>query len=111
MQYRRILRIPNLNKKFEWVLALFYHILVVGGVALTAAGSAKLQKTDQTADDMHKAERIVKVGMAVLTLSWIALVGWTGISFTGPRPRSDRVGNAGSTVSPFHILYYIPGWC
>ncbi|KAL5360644.1 hypothetical protein BJX96DRAFT_175497 [Aspergillus floccosus] len=55
-------RIQPIDKKMEWVFVLAYHMLVVAGVALTAAGSAKLQEHEQPFD---KAERMAKLLTAV----------------------------------------------
>lgn len=71
-------------------------MLVVAGVALTAAGSAKLQNHQQPID---KAEKTVKAGIAILAVSWGVLVGWAGLSFTAPRARNSTVARAGTVVS------------
>ncbi|KAJ5316744.1 hypothetical protein PENANT_c016G11537 [Penicillium antarcticum] len=90
----RIYRISGLDQKLEWALSLFYHIFVIGGVALTAAGSAKLQKHQQP---IEKAENIVKAGISILTICWAALVGGTFISFVTPA-RKSAGGRAGTTL-------------
>ena len=82
---RRIYRVAGLNQKLEWAFALFYHIFVVGGVALTAAGSAKLQSHEEPAE---KAEKIVKAGIAILTVCWVALVAATAITLIAPTKKS-----------------------
>ncbi|CAG8128627.1 unnamed protein product [Penicillium olsonii] len=81
----RIYRVAGLNQKLEWAFALFYHIFVVGGVALTAAGSAKLQSHEEPAE---KAEKIVKAGIAILTVCWVALVAATAITLIAPTKKS-----------------------
>lgn len=78
----RAYRIFGINKKLEWAQALFFHILVGAGVALAAAGSAKLQDHEQSTD---KAEKMIKVGIVILAICWGVLVGWTGLSFRAPR--------------------------
>lgn len=80
----------------EWVSALAYHMLVVAGVALTAAGSAKLQAHQEPID---KADKMVKAGISILTVAWVALVGWTGLSFYAPRGRNSQLAAAGTVVS------------
>lgn len=70
-------------------------MLVVAGVALTAAGSAKLEHHQQPID---KDESIVKAGIALLTVSWGVLAGWTAQSFTAPRA-THNVARAGTLVS------------
>lgn len=78
----RAYRIFGIDKKLEWAQALFFHTLVGAGVALAAAGSAKLQNHDQPID---KAEKMIKVGIVILAVSWGILVGWTGLSFRAPK--------------------------
>jgi hypothetical protein len=99
LTYSRIYRIPSLDQKLEWALSLVYHIFVVGGVALAAAGSAKLQKHQQP---VEKAESIVKAGIAILTICWAALVGGAIISFITPSTKS-AVGRGGTTVSSLYL--------
>ncbi|KAJ6049465.1 uncharacterized protein N7446_007204 [Penicillium canescens] len=89
----RIYRIACLDQKIEWALSLFYHIFVVGGVALTAAGSAKLQKHQQP---IEKAENIVKAGIVILAICWAALVPGTVFSFITPARK--RAGGRAGTV-------------
>ena len=94
----RAYRIFGIDKKLEWAQALFFHTLVGAGVALAAAGSAKLQNHDQPID---KAEKMIKVGIVILAVSWGILVGWTGLSFRAPKGDGPVV-RAGTTVrSPF----------
>lgn len=64
-------RIQPLHKKMEWVSVLAYHMLVVAGVALTAAGPVKLQEHKQPLD---KAAKIAKEGIAILAVAWGVLV-------------------------------------
>ncbi|EPS27172.1 hypothetical protein PDE_02115 [Penicillium oxalicum 114-2] len=91
----REFRIQHLDKKMEWVSALAYHMLVVAGVALTAAGSAKLQAHQEPID---KADKMVKAGISILTVAWVALVGWTGLSFHAPRGRNSQLAAAGTVL-------------
>ncbi|KAL4888818.1 integral membrane protein [Aspergillus ambiguus] len=91
----RCYRIQPLDKKMEWVSVLAYHMVVVAGVALTAAGSAKLQKHEQPID---KAEKIAKAGISILAVSWAVLVAWTGFSFIAPRGRNSSLTRAGTIL-------------
>ncbi|KAL2022921.1 hypothetical protein VTK56DRAFT_4136 [Thermocarpiscus australiensis] len=98
-------RIQPLDKKTEWTSVLAYHMLVVAGVALTAAGSAKLQEHKQPLD---KAEKMTKAGIAILTVAWGILVAWTGLSFTAPRGRNfslTRVGTVLLTAVAFSLVF------
>ena len=92
---RRIYRVYSINKKLEWVLALFFHFTVIAGVALTAAGSVKLQDQEQPID---KAQKMVRVGMAILAASWGMLVGLAGVTFFSQRARNPAIARAGTVV-------------
>lgn len=99
---RRIFRIQNINHKVEWAFALFYHIPVVVGVALTAAGSSKLQHHE----DPEKSLKTVKAGMAILVVSWAILVGWTGFTFTAPRAMNAKRDRVGTVVCCYFTLAF-----
>ena len=99
---RRIFRIQNINHKVEWAFALFYHIPVVVGVALTAAGSSKLQHHE----DPEKSLKTVKAGMAILVVSWAILVGWTGFTFTAPRAMNAKRDRVGTVVCCYFPLAF-----
>ncbi|KAJ5123971.1 uncharacterized protein N7515_007796 [Penicillium bovifimosum] len=96
----RYYRIQTLDKKLEWVFVLAYHMLVVAGVALTAAGSVKLQKPKNPLDtaDLDKADKIVKAGISILAVAWGVLVGWTSFSFIAPRGRNSSLTRAGNVL-------------
>ncbi|KAG2420409.1 hypothetical protein HFD88_005210 [Aspergillus terreus] len=98
-------RIQPVDKKMEWVFVLAYHMLVVAGVALTAAGSAKLQQHEQPLD---KAERMAKVGIAILAAAWGGLAGWTAFSFIIPRGGNSSLARAGTvllTAIAFSLIF------
>lgn len=97
---RRTYRIHNVDQKQEWAAALIYHIPVVVGVALTAAGSSKLQHHEQP---IEKAETLIRAGMAILTACWVLLAAWTALAFRAPKAKNaDRV-NAGNVVWFLHF--------
>ncbi|KAK1147797.1 hypothetical protein N8T08_000310 [Aspergillus melleus] len=81
-------RLKSLDRRLEAVFDFFFHMLVAAGVILTAIASSKLQHHEQP---IEKAERKVKAGMAILTISWVVLVGWTGLAFLAPRRTSPVV--------------------
>jgi hypothetical protein len=70
-------------------------MLVVAGVALTAAGSAKLAEHKEPLD---KDKKIAEAGIAILAVAWGVLVGWTGFSFTAPKGRNFSLTRAGTVV-------------
>lgn len=72
------------------------HGLVAAGVVLTAIGSSKLQRIDESIDN---AEKMVKAGIALLTAAWGILVVLAGLSFAAPRTKYDAVVRAGTIVS------------
>ena len=78
-------------------------MLVVAGVALTAAGAAKLIQGDPPLD---KDEKIVKAGISILTVSWGFLFGLCGISMMSPRTTNNSVERAGTVVS-FVVLVLV----
>ncbi|KAF7715290.1 Uncharacterized protein PECH_007298 [Penicillium ucsense] len=98
-------RIQHIDQKLEWVAVLAYHMLVVAGVALTAAGSVKLQQHQAPTD---KAENIVKAGISILVVAWGVLVGWAGLSFLAPRGRTSQLAKAGTillTAIAFSLVF------
>lgn len=103
---RRLFRIHNVNQKLEMALGLLFHFPVIAGVALTAAGSSKLQAKEQP---IEKAEQLVKAGMAILTVTWAILVGWTALSLTAPRAQNVKA-RAGTVVcSDVRVSPYLIG--
>lgn len=72
------------------------HGLVAAGVVLTAIGSSKLQSLDGSIDS---AEKMVKVGIALLTAAWGILVVLAGLSFAASRTNYDAIVRAGTIVS------------
>lgn len=94
--------VRNLNQKQEMAGALLFHIFVAAGVALTAAGSAKVQQNQQP----DKAEGIMKAGIVILCAAWGGLVGYAGASYTSP-VKNGRAARAGKLVR-FLCLMQIP---
>jgi hypothetical protein len=92
---RRVFLMPNINKKTEWLLVIKFHMFVGAGVALLAAGSSRLQKADATSHDLG----ILKAGIVLLTLSWIILIAWTGITVYSARGRMSNANDGAKTVS------------
>ncbi|KAF7552223.1 hypothetical protein G7Z17_g4480 [Cylindrodendrum hubeiense] len=85
----RVCRNRELDPKIEWIKVVLYHIHVTGGVALLAVGASHLQGDNPAPSDMT----LVKVGLAILTVAWVILAGWAGISLrplatlNGPNPQ------------------------
>jgi hypothetical protein len=73
---RRMYRNSSLDKKMEWALVLFFHIIVAAGISILATGVSDLQSGTGTSTDSV----LVKVGISILTVSWFILVVWAGIS-------------------------------
>lgn len=82
MKNRRIYRIRTRGWKTPVVLEVFVHGLVVAGVVLTSIGSSRLQRREEPIDNV---EKMVKVGIALLTAPWGILVALAGLSFATPR--------------------------
>ncbi|PTB42441.1 uncharacterized protein TrAFT101_008465 [Trichoderma asperellum] len=69
-----------LSKKMKWAAVLVFHGIVTTGVALLAVGASNLDSSDAKSSDASTNASLVKVGIALLTLSWaiIAIVSvWT----------------------------------
>lgn len=103
MNKRTIYRTRNNSntKKFTSIFAVFFHMLVIAGIVLAAAGSSNLQKHHDQPAEMEKFQKMVKVGIVLLTVSWAMLVGLVGLAFgTPPHARNNgSVARAGKVVS------------
>lgn len=77
-------------------MVLFYHFAVVAGVALTAAGSSNLMHPSEE-HPYEKSLRILKAGIAILTICWVALSAWAGASFVTTRSRAGNNNNTGAS--------------
>jgi hypothetical protein len=75
--YRRAYRNPNTYRKLEWFVTIQYHTLVSVSLALVVVGVVKLE--EGTITDGTKA--VLKVGMALVILSWLLLNFWTLVSW------------------------------
>ena len=95
-EIRRTYRIRTVGWKAPVIFEFFVHGLVAAGVILTAIGSSKLQRIDESIDN---AEKMVKAGIALLTAAWGILVGLAGLSFAAPRTKYGAVVRAGTIVS------------
>ena len=86
-------RDTSINKKIEWIIMLKYHMAVMAGVAILAVGSSKLQSGDTNpSTDLT----LVKVGIAILTVCWVALVFFAALTLNS-RARSNTEAHAEST--------------
>ncbi|KAH6989589.1 hypothetical protein BKA56DRAFT_576080 [Ilyonectria sp. MPI-CAGE-AT-0026] len=97
----RVYRNRDLDPKIEWIKVLLYHFHVTGGVALLAIGASRLQGSNPAPSDMT----LVKVGLAILTVAWVVLAGWAGVSL---RPLASlNVANPqrAGTLLLFSVLF------
>jgi hypothetical protein len=90
----RVYRIPNLNTKLEWIYVLLFHVLVMTGIAILAVGVSSLEGPQPKPGD----ENMVKVGISLLTASWVVLLGWVGISVLPNRGSSRAVAHREGTI-------------
>jgi len=90
----RIYRIPYLNRKVEWIYILLFHLLVVAGVVMVAMGASDLQSKDPKPSD----ETIIKVGVSILTVSWLVLVAWSSATLVSNRHIKTAVAHREGTV-------------
>lgn len=79
----RVRRNPQIDVKVEWLLVLVVHTIVGAGIALTAVGISGISSYHPSSSDMT----IIKIGLALLTFSWAAIVIWTVCSLTVPAYR------------------------
>ncbi|KAL1848004.1 hypothetical protein VTK73DRAFT_10217 [Phialemonium thermophilum] len=77
----RHLRAAAANKSLELTLFVFYHAAVLAGVALVAAGGSSLSSDHPKPN----ASKLVKAGIAILTVCWVALCAWVVSSVRPPR--------------------------
>lgn len=107
MSKRTIYRTRNNSdtQKLASIFTVFFHMLVIAGVVLAAAGSSNLQKHHDQHPEMEKFQKMVKAGIVLLTISWAMLVAYAGLAFgTPPHARNNgSVARAGKVVSS-HFL-------
>ncbi|OAA80771.1 C6 zinc finger domain protein [Akanthomyces lecanii RCEF 1005] len=61
------------DAKVEWAVVAVFHVLVAGATAILAVGASALQSSSPLPSDLTK----VKVGIALMTVAWLVLVGWS----------------------------------
>lgn len=76
-----------MDRKMEWIIVLLYHMIVAGGIAILAIGVSSLESSDPKPNSLT----LVKVGAAILTVSWILVSAWAGFSFVSAKKRADAV--------------------
>ncbi|OAR02069.1 hypothetical protein LLEC1_03391, partial [Akanthomyces lecanii] len=80
------------DAKVEWAVVAAFHVLVAGATAILAVGASALQSSSPLPSDLTK----VKVGIALLTVAWIVLVGWSAQSwFRRSRTQHMEASHAG----------------
>ena len=60
---------PRPNQKLEWLVVIGYHMAVAPGLGLLISGSSSLQGGTPEPSDLV----MVKIGMAIMTICWLAL--------------------------------------
>lgn len=87
---------PHTDKKVDWIYMILYHILVVVGVIMLAMGASDLQKANPRPND----QTLIKAGISILTVAWLALVGWSGATLlsNNHRTKSGAVHRDGTLV-------------
>jgi len=97
-------RASNSNGKAEWILVLFYHILVASGVGLIGAGSSAFDTEDPSPNDLT----LLKVGIIILLVCWVLVCfGTVFSSFHTPRNRNTP-GYPRETQLLFAVLLTLP---
>jgi hypothetical protein len=81
-----------LNNRLEWFLVIQYHGLISAAMALIIIGIIRLQN----GTDLSPSNSIyMKVGFAVLVISWFVLMTWALVSL--PKQYPDATTYAGGT--------------
>lgn len=78
----------GLNHKLEWLLVIVYHMAIAPGLALLISGSSALQAGTPEPSDLV----LVKAGMAILTICWLALVAFSIFTAYVARNTGLRIG-------------------
>lgn len=101
---RRAYYSDPLSKKMKWAAVLVFHGIVTTGVALLAVGASNLDSSDAKSSDASTNASLVKVGIALLTLSWaiIAIVSVWTLARPATCSKSKSATAAGTKVSIPH---------
>lgn len=79
---------------------LLFKIFVLGGLGLLVAGSSALQGTNATESDFT----LVKVGISIITISWVILSIWTVLTLSHKGGEVDHsAARAGKQVRTIPI--------
>jgi hypothetical protein len=98
--FRRRARNPKLNNKFEWFLVIQYHCLITAAMALIIVGIMRLN--DGT-DLLPSNSIFMKIGFAVVVLSWFVLMVWALVSL--PQQYADAATYADGTKVSISFFY------
>ncbi|OAF54504.2 hypothetical protein VC83_09030 [Pseudogymnoascus destructans] len=92
-------RDPTLNRKFEWILVIQYHLTVIAAMVLVIMGIVKLQ------DGASVGNVLMKVGMGVVLACWAILAVWTLLSFRSSQEyAAGGLSADGTKVGPIFVL-------
>ncbi|KUI56000.1 hypothetical protein VP1G_03377 [Cytospora mali] len=70
-EYRATKLLP---KPFEWIVVLMFHVFVSGGLAPVAIGASALAGHSSDAASASRHLQLIRVGMGIMTASWVFLV-------------------------------------
>ncbi|KAH8664366.1 hypothetical protein BX600DRAFT_436916 [Xylariales sp. PMI_506] len=82
--------IANRNRFFDLVWIVGLHFFVSGAVVLVAMGASGAQNPDTSPDKVTRDLKLVKIGMAILIIGWLALIILTLGSLVGAHNRDSR---------------------
>lgn len=98
---RRAYYSDPLSKEMKLVAVLLFHGIVTTGVAILAVGVSNLESSDVRSSDASTNASLVKVGIALLTLSWaiIAIASVWTLARPATCSKSKSATAAGTKVS------------
>lgn len=86
--YRKSYCSVTAANRIEVPLLAAYHMVVVGAVALLASGASSMEGQSPQTSGFD----LVKAGISLLTVSWVALVFWAVITMFLVQVKQDKAG-------------------
>ncbi|KAL7619937.1 hypothetical protein AAE478_010484 [Parahypoxylon ruwenzoriense] len=86
----RVYIIPKSSRPLDARFLGFYHVLISTAIALAAAGASKLDKTGLTPKDMYRRQTLVRAGMVLLLLGWVALLSFAPLALFQASPHESK---------------------
>lgn len=97
----RVARIADLRSRREWVLVGVHHSIVTTAIVLVVIGIVNVVKGVSTTQDSG----LIKAGLAMLVVSYVALLAWTTISLRAPDRSKNDTFIDGTVVSLMPLIH------